>query len=190
MDAGRTLPEELAALTEAHGGAWGLNHARRLLHLIRILGAGVPHDPEVVTLAVWLHDWGAYPAWALPGVDHAARSGEVAARVLAERGCPPALCGRVAACVALHHSAGAGDAPEAVLLCDADALDFLGTIGVLREFSRRPKDLRLAFEAIRQRRERLPGRLVLPAARKLAEARVAAMDSLLGTFEAESFGCF
>ena len=31
--------DELARLTEEYGGAWGINHTRRLLSLIDIIGA-------------------------------------------------------------------------------------------------------------------------------------------------------
>ena len=98
--------DEIARLTEEYGGAWGINHTRRLLALIDVIGAGQSYDAEAVWLAAHLHDWGAYKPWAQAGVDHAVRSREVAEQFLAERGCPPALAERVLECIALHHSGG------------------------------------------------------------------------------------
>jgi hypothetical protein len=76
------------------------------------------------------------------------------------------------------------------LLRDADALDFLGVVGVLRDFSKNPRDLRAAFEQVRQRRETIPPLLQLKRAQVLGARRVQQMDTLLEEFQAESFGCF
>jgi hypothetical protein len=46
---------------------------------------------------------------------------------------------------------------------DADGLDFLGAVGVLRDFSKNPRDLRAAFEQVRKRREKVPAMLQLEA---------------------------
>ena len=90
---------EIARLTEEYGGAWGINHTRRLLHLIEIIGAGQSYDAEVVWLAAHLHDWGAYAPWAQPGVDHVVRSLEVAREYLAEHACPADLAAAVLGCI-------------------------------------------------------------------------------------------
>src|SRR5512140_1460961 len=171
--------DELARLTEQYGGAWGLNHTRRLLNLV-----------EAVWLAAHLHDWGAYASWAQPGVDHALRSRQVAEAWLAERECPAALQALVLECIELHHAPGADRSLEAILLRDADVLDFLGVVGVLRDVSKNPRDLRKAYDTICQRRAKLPALLHLEKARELAGQRLAEMDALLTRFEAESFGCF
>ena len=73
---------------------------------------------------------------------------------------------------------------------DADALDFLGAVGVLRDFSKNPRDLRAAFEQVRKRREKVPTMLQLERAKALGAERVEKMDGLLEEFEAETFGCF
>ena len=36
--------EEIARLTEEYGGTWGINHTRRLLHLIDHIGEGLEYD--------------------------------------------------------------------------------------------------------------------------------------------------
>ncbi len=182
--------EEITRLTEEYGGTWGINHTRRLLQLAAMLGEGLEYDTEALWLAAHLHDWGAYKPWTQEGVDHAVRSTQVAGDFLRERGFPEMLIALVTECIALHHTAGSERSLESILLRDADALDFLGVVGILRDFSKNPKDLRKAYEVTRQRRARLPGMLVLPAAQAIAAERVKEMDDFLAKFEMESFGCF
>ena len=50
---------EIARLTEEYGGEWGMNHTRRLLELISIIGEGMDYNNEAIWLAAHLHDWGA-----------------------------------------------------------------------------------------------------------------------------------
>jgi hypothetical protein len=93
-------------------------------------------------------------------------------------------------CIEFHHSPSPDRSIEAPLLCDADALDFLGVVGVLRDFSKNAKDLRKAYDITQKRRAKLPGSLVLAKSREIAAARLQRMDDLLAAFEEETFGCF
>ena len=124
--------DELVQLTQQYVGEWGLNHARRLLSLIDIIGEGLEYDREIVWVAAHLHDWGAYSPWAQPGVDHAQRSSEVARDYLLERNVPPESIETIVTCIRTHHQGDPNRPLEALLLSDADALDFLGVVGVLR----------------------------------------------------------
>jgi uncharacterized protein len=181
---------EIVQLTEGYGGVWGINHTRRLLQLCAAIGQGLSYNTEAVWLAAHLHDWGAYAPWAQKEVDHVIRSGQVVETFLTERACPAELKALVLECIALHHTAGSERSLEATLLRDADVLDFLGVVGVLRDFSKNPRDMRKGYLAVKQRREQLPGMLCLPAAQALAVQRVKEMDELLAQFEVETFGCF
>jgi uncharacterized protein len=182
--------DEIVRLTEGYGGQWGIQHTRRLLHLIEVIGAGVEYDEEVVWLAAHLHDWGGYPSRAQPGLDHAERSRVVAESFLRERGYDQERMARVLEAIAFHHRGGAGRSIESILLSDADALDFLGVVGVLRDFSRNPQDMRKGYQGARSHRERLPQSLVLDASKALAACRIRQMDELLAAFEEDTFGCF
>jgi uncharacterized protein len=181
---------EIVRLTEEYGGQWGINHTRRLLHLISIIGEGQKYDADAVWLAAHLHDWGGYAPWAQKGVDHALRSRQVADTFLTERAYPQALKQSVLECIELHHTGGEERSLESILLRDADALDFLGVVGVLRDFSKNARDLRAAFDIVKRRRDKLPGLLSLDKAKAMATARVKQMDELLTRFEQDSFGCF
>jgi uncharacterized protein len=182
--------EEIIRLTEEYGGGWGINHTRRLLHLISIIGQDQVYNADAVWLAAHLHDWGGYSPWAQKGVDHALRSKQVAETFLAERGTADDLTVLVLECIEYHHGDGAQRSIESVLLRDADALDFLGVVGVLRDFSKNPRELRRGYEATKRRRETLPSTLCLKRSQEIAAKRIQQMDELLDTFEADTFGCF
>jgi uncharacterized protein len=182
--------DEIVRLTEQYGGEWGINHTRRLLHLMDIIGEGQNYNADAVWLAAHLHDWGAYAAWAQKNVDHVLRSVQVAEEFLSERDCPAELKALILECIKLHHTGGSERSLESILLRDADALDFLGAVGILRDFSKNPRELRKAYQVTRQRREKLPGLLTLPKAQQMAAGRVKEMDEFLALFEADTFGCF
>jgi uncharacterized protein len=182
--------DEIQRLTEERGGVWGINHTRRLLQLVEQIGQGLDYNQEAIWIAAHLHDWGAYAPWAQKGVDHVVRSGQVAEEYLTAHNCPPDLKALILECIALHHKAGSDRSPEATLLRDADGLDFLGVVGVLRDFSKNPRDLRAAYEQVKKRRLAVPPMLYLDRARTMAEKRIHEMDALLKQFEAGSFGFF
>jgi uncharacterized protein len=182
--------QELVQHTQQYVGEWGLNHARRLLSLIDIIGEGLDYDREIVWIAAHLHDWGAYSPWSQTGIDHAQRSGEVAYEYLLERGFPAQSIETIVKCIQTHHQGDPNRPVEALLLSDADALDFLGVVGVLRDFAKKPKALRQAYETTQKRRAKLPDQLCLEKSRQLAEQRIQEMDDLFAHFEQETFGHF
>ncbi len=182
--------DEIARLTEEYGGQWGINHTRRLLRLISIIGAGQQYNSEAVWLAAHLHDWGGYSQWAKQGLNHALRSREVAEPFLIERDYPRDLTELVLECIEHHHGSDPDRSIEAILLSDADALDFLGVVGVLRDFSKKPRDLKKGYQTTKKRREKLPQMLCLEKSRELAAERIKQMDELLAAFEVDSFGYF
>jgi uncharacterized protein len=181
---------EISKLTEAYGGEWGFNHTQRLLKLVEMIAQDTPYNQDIVWTAAHLHDWGAYPAWAQNGVDHALRSEQVARSFLTEHGFAAEFIDQVAECIIFHHQSGQNSSPEALLLRDADALDFLGAVGVLRDFSKQPKELRKAFKVVTQRKEQLKTIFHYPKAQEIARQRLQETESLLAAFEAESFGYF
>jgi hypothetical protein len=44
--------EEITRLTEEYCGVWGLNHARRLLQLIAVIGEGLRYDADALWAGV------------------------------------------------------------------------------------------------------------------------------------------
>ncbi len=182
--------DEIIRLTEEYGGPWGVNHTRRLLHLIAVIGEGQQYNHDAVWVAAHLHDWGAYAPWAQEGVDHAQRSTHVAQTFLKERNYPTDLTELILECIGSHHSGDPNRSIEAILLSDADALDFLGVVGVLRDFSKNPKDMRKAYKITRQRREQVPGLIVLDKSKEIAAERIKQMEALYSAFEENTSGYF
>jgi len=72
----------------------------------------------------------------------------------------------------------------------ADAIDFAGAIGVLREFSTKPRDLRKSFESARKRMEKNKEVIKLAKSKELFEIRIKRAERLPAKFEEESFGSF
>jgi uncharacterized protein len=182
--------DELVQLTEEYGGPWGINHTRRLLRLSVIIAEGQAYNADALWVAAHLHDWGAYSKWTQPGVDHALRSRQVAEAFLVERDYPPDNAKLILDCIEFHHADNSVRCLEVQLLSDADALDFLGVVGVLRDVSKNARDLRQAYDISRKRRAKLPGLLCLATSKAIAAQRLADMDALFAKFEIDSFGCF
>ncbi len=180
----------LEARTLQYGGDWGVNHAKRLMTLVKRIGEGLAYDRDIIGIAAFMHDWGGYNPWKQEGVDHALRSVEIIPGVLAELGAEGRAAARTVECAKLHHSCGA-DAPiEAILLHDADAIDFIGVTGILRNFSMQSRNLRGGFEKAISRMEYARGHLILDASRAIAEPLFPRMERLLGEFEQETGGLF
>ncbi|MCX6116861.1 MAG: HD domain-containing protein [Proteobacteria bacterium] len=119
--------------------AWGYEHSLRNYTLAKQIAfsAKLPFDDDVLFAASMLHDIGGFPAYEKPGVDHAVRSTEVIDPILADVGFPMEKSDAVKIAI-LTHSYYNADAPktaEAILLHDADSLDFLGNVAVMRIFS-------------------------------------------------------
>ena len=182
--------EEIARLTEEYGGQWGINHTRRLLRLIGIIAEGRQYNGEAVWIAAHLHDWGGYAAWKVDGVEHDVRSRQVAEEFLRSRSCPQELADLILECIEFHHGGDPNRSVESILLADADALDLLGVVGVLRTCCMVPRDLRGAYDAVARWRERETAAICLESTRKLAAKRVEEMDELMRVFEEETFGMF
>jgi uncharacterized protein len=190
----------VVALTEKYGGDWAVDHAQRLIQLVEIIGEGLPYNREAIWIAAHMHDWGTLPNWSRADVPHTQRSCELAEEHLRKMKCAKELTALVVEAIAYHHGGADERCVEAVLLRDADALDGMGTIGVLREFAMVPTEvagcysipvgwgMRGAYERARMRMENNPGVLRLPKSRQIARKRAREMKAIFEGLERESFG--
>jgi uncharacterized protein len=190
----------ILALTEKNGGDWALAHAQRLIRLVETIGQGMDYDPEVIWLAAHMHDWGTLPEWSRDGMTHTARSVELAAETMRKLKVPKATAERVLEAIEYHHGGADDRSVEAQLLRDADALDGLGVVGLLREFASVPTEgsacysipvgygMQGAYERARIRLENNPRIVRLPRSKEMAAERARQMQAALDTFERESFG--
>ena len=77
---------------------------------------------------------------------------------------------------------------EALLLREADMLEFLGMIGMARDFARGPRNVDTCYKRILSRRTDIQGRFTLPRAREIAQVRLERMEKSLQWLHEESFG--
>ena len=182
--------DKVIQLTEEYGGEYGLNHTKRLLHIISLISEGMMYDKEVLWIAAYLHDWGGYPKWILSGVDHAKRSKQVAGDFLCKEGFEEKFINHVLECIEFHHGSDEPRSIESKLFSDADAIDFFGVIGALREFSTKPRELRKAFESAKSRMEKNKKIICFEKSKEIVEQRIKREEMLLSEFKEESFGCF
>jgi uncharacterized protein len=175
------------------------SHQSRLYQLAKRLAEGQPYDDDVLYAAAWMHDLGVFighrpedPA-VLAAWDHVAYVSREAPPILRRFGFPE---GKIAAAIEVirtHLPSAKPTSYEGTLLRDADILEQLGAIAVLRTVSKVGRDTRFvryadAIRVLRRNLEELPGQLELVSARRLAQPRVKALKSFLTAAEAEADG--
>ncbi len=175
-------------------------HQPRLYALTRAIAARSPelrYDDDVVYAAAFLHDLGVFighrpddPSL-LESWDHVAYVCGRAPGLLARFGFPAEKVPAVLTAIREHQPGDEPTTPEATLLRDADILEQLGVIGLLRTASKIGSDTRFhLFADVERSLQRaireLPTRLRLPAARELAEPRRALLSSILTALEEEA----
>lgn len=168
------------------GGEYGLNHSKRLIALIDLIAAGKPYNKGVVLFCAYTHDLGAFKKHAKEGVDHATRSREVVETLLDDYDFREEDKLTILEVIENHHKKNTGKSFESLLLRDADALDFLGFIGISRDFSRAPHDLKKGFQSIKRHRNDLAKIVELDTAKKILKERILEMDNFIDIFEKES----
>ena len=173
-------------------------HQERLYALTKEVGAGQTYDDDVVFAAAWMHDLGVFighrpeDLTALAKWDSKAYAVERVPSLLEGLGFPKDKIPAVVEAIRTHLP---GDNPttlEAIILRDADILEQLGAVGILRTVSKIGRDTRFhtfpdALRVLQKALDALPAQLRLPTSRKLAEPRTKALRDFLATAMAE--GC-
>lgn len=170
---------------------WAVAHAKRLIELVKQISADISYDSHVMELATYMHDWGAFPKYIQKGVEHAIRSRQVVeAEILERLDLTPAQKDILLETIELHdyRDTRPTQSNEALLLRESDMLEFLGMMGMARDFARGPKNVETCYKRILSRRDRIQDRFTLPHAQEIAKVRLERMETSLQWLVEESFG--
>ncbi len=175
-------------------------HQPRLYALTRLVGKGLLYDDDVVYAAAFLHDLGVFVGHRpeepqqLTGWDHVRYAVERAPAILHDAGFPEQKIAPVLRAIKTHQPKDEPDSLEAVILRDADILEQLGAIGILRAVAKVGRDTRyptftptVAF--LRRSLEHLPAAIRLPTTQALAAPKIALLRSFLEAVTTESVDC-
>jgi uncharacterized protein len=172
-------------------------HQPRLEALTEAVGSGIAHDREVVVAAAWLHDLGVFVGHRpedpeeLGRWDHVGYACSRSPEILREAGFPEEKIGAVLEAMQQHQPKDEPTTMEATILRDADILEQLGAIGILRVAGKVGRDTRYprfteAVAVLRRTLEELPGKIRLASSRRLAEPRIAILREFLEAVDDEA----
>lgn len=173
--------------------AWGFSHCERDYALARQLAAAdrVQLDDDIIFAAAYLHDMAAFPPWEDTKRDHADVAAEDVAGILEGTGFPMQKIDAVRDAIRTHMYDRDPKGPESIYLHDADALDWLGAIGVARILALAdpnggdptgPKAVAMLEENL----SNTPGRVLSPAGKALVPGRKLELERFLKELKSES----
>ncbi|HEX6897343.1 MAG TPA: HD domain-containing protein [Bryobacteraceae bacterium] len=172
-------------------------HQPRLYALTTQVGEGQHYDDDVVYAAAWLHDLGVFIGHrpedpeALARWDHVLYTVDRAPFFLAQAGFPQEKVAAVLDAIRTHQPQDKPSTLEGVILRDADILEQLGAIGIMRTLAKVGRDGRFptftpAVAVLRRNLEKLPGELRLDRARVLAEPKIRLLEAFLSAAAREA----
>ncbi|MGH8169622.1 MAG: HD domain-containing protein [Steroidobacteraceae bacterium] len=174
--------------------AWGWQHSERdYLMAVRLArGDGLHVDTDVLFAAAFLHDMAAFMPCKGPKMEHGECAARQARAMLRGTGFPMAKLAAVQAAERGHmYYSNPGNDPNAIVLHDADSLDFLGDIGAARLVAltgAKAPSYAPAVKTLRKFLEDIPPRLITRTARRIGAERAAELRSFLDRLQAESAG--
>jgi len=183
--------DDIIQMTVQVGEDWVIAHAKRLIELVKQISSNLPYDAHVMELAAYMHDWGAFPVYFQKDVEHAVRSRQVVESDILPH--LPLTADQKAILLETielhdHRDMRPTKSNEALLLREADMLEFLGVMGMAREFARGPKNVETCYKRVLSRRNGIQNRFTLPRAQEIARVRLERMEICLGWLVEESFG--
>ena len=172
-------------------------HQPRLYALTKAIGKGFTYDDDVVYAATWLHDLGVFTGHRpedleqLKKWDNTRYAMEQAPALLQRFEFPADKVAAVVEAIRTHQPAFAPQTIEGSILRDADILEQLGAVGALRTICKVGRDTRFAdftaaVKSLEKALAELPSKIALEPAKKLAEARIAALRAFLDSVQSEA----
>ncbi len=177
------------------------SHQPRLYVLTREIAANVTpapiYDDDIVYAAAFLHDLGVFIGHRpedpeqLKQWNHVTYTCDQAPTILNSFNFPAEKIEAVLACIREHQPHDNPQSLEATLLRDADILEQLGAIGILRAAAKLGSDTRFhqfsdVHRSLQHALDTLPAQIRLDATRELAAPRIAALQSFLKALEDEA----
>jgi uncharacterized protein len=172
-------------------------HQPRLYALATQIGQGMDFDDDILFAAAWMHDLGVFlghrpsdPAQ-LSRWDHVPYTIQRSSELLTEWGFPTEKLGGVEAAIRYHQAKDEPTTVEGVLIRDADILEQLGAIGILRATVKVGRDSRYPnfssmVPVLRDAINHLANQLRLIKSKVIAEPRVEMLRSFLDSIYDEA----
>ena len=182
---------ELAHTTFLHP-AWGWQHSERdyLVALRLAKGDGLQVDTDALFAAAFLHDMAAFRPCADKKMEHGDCAALQSPAILKSVGFPMQKIAVVQAAERGHmYYSNPGTDPTAIVLHDADSLDFLGDIGAARLLAltgAQASSFAPAVKTLRGFLKSIPPRLVTKTARRIGKKRAAELKVFLDALQTET----
>jgi uncharacterized protein len=172
-------------------------HQPRLYALATEIGKGLQYDDDILFAAAWMHDLGVFLGHRptdmaqLSGWDHVPYTIRRSRELLSGWGFPAEKLDGVAEAIRHHQPKDEPTTMEGTLLRDADILEQLGAIGLLRAMVKVGRDTRYpsfssVLPVLLSAVESLPGQTRLPASNVMARSRAEVLRSFLAAIEREA----
>jgi uncharacterized protein len=184
---------DLAHARFLHPG-WGWQHSERdYLMAVRLAkDDGLHVDTDVLLAAAYLHDMSAFMPCAGPKMEHGECAARQAGAMLRGTGFPMAKLAAVQAAERGHmFYSNPGSNPNAIVLHDADSLDFLGDMGAARLIAltgAKAPSFAPAVKTLRGFVRDIPPRLITKTAQRIGAERARELLSFLDRLQDESCG--
>jgi uncharacterized protein len=181
------------ARAKFHHPAWGWQHSERNYQIALVLarGDGLRVDTDVLFAAAFLHDMAAFMPCRDAKLEHGECAAQQSGAILRSAGFPMEKLPAVQAAERGHmYYSDPGTQPEAIVLHDADSLDFLGDIGAARMISltgEHAETFAGAVTSLRAFLRDIPPRLITQTARRIGAERAAELQRFLDGLQAETF---
>jgi len=173
------------------------SHQARLYKLAAQLAKSQKYDDDVLFGATWMHDLGVFIGHRpeslseLASWDHIAYAAKMVPGILNSCGFPTDKIPTVIEAIKTHLPSHEPATFEGILLRDADILEQLGVVGILRIVSKVGRDTRFlrfsdALAVLRNNAAELRAKLKLDSARRRAKRRLEISWQFLDAAEAEA----
>ncbi len=176
-----------------------LGHQPRLYALTRLIGRELAYDDDVVYAAAWLHDLGVFIGHRpedpveLSRWDNVAYAMKQAPAALLQAGFPTTKVAQVVEAIRTHQPHLSPSTIEGLILRDADILEQLGAIGIVRAAAKIGRDTRYptftdAATTLRKALAELPDKLHFDTAKTLAVPKIVLLEAFLQELDQEAHG--